>query len=180
MIQYTLKCSNGHRFDSWFQSAAAFDTLQARGLITCTSCSSTEVEKAIMAPRVQSGRQSEAAKREAAVREATESAAETSANTSANTPTSATTDAPQALSLSAPRTEQEQALERKLAEIKRQVEENSEYVSDTFAQEARAMHVGDAPERAIHGEANLKEAKELIEDGVPVVPLPFSPKRKTN
>lgn len=71
-------------------------------------------------------------------------------------------------------------MERAMAEMKRQVEENSEYVGDTFAEEARAMHLGDAPERAIHGEANLKEAKELIDDGVPVVPLPFAPKRKTN
>ena len=42
------------------------------------------------------------------------------------------------------------------------------------------MHLGDAPERAIHGEARLDEAKALIEDGVPVLPLPFGPTRKTN
>jgi len=46
--------------------------------------------------------------------------------------------------------------------------------------EARKMHDGDAPERAIYGEAKLDDAKKLIEDGVPVAPLPFMPKRKTN
>ena len=42
------------------------------------------------------------------------------------------------------------------------------------------MHLGDAPERAIHGEAKPDEAKALIEDGVPVMPLPFLPKSKVN
>jgi len=42
------------------------------------------------------------------------------------------------------------------------------------------MHEGDAPGRAIHGEAKLDEAKALIEEGIPVLPLPFRPSRKTN
>jgi len=46
--------------------------------------------------------------------------------------------------------------------------------------EARKIHNGEAPERAIRGEAKLQDAKALIEDGVPVTPLPFMPKGKTN
>ena len=42
------------------------------------------------------------------------------------------------------------------------------------------MHLGDAPERAIYGEAKMEDAKKLIEDGVPVLPLPFKPNRSTN
>ncbi|AMY70716.1 hypothetical protein AKL17_3492 [Frigidibacter mobilis] len=49
-----------------------------------------------------------------------------------------------------------------------------------FASEARAIHDGDAPDRAIYGEARLDEARKLIEDGVPVAPLPFMPGRKSN
>ena len=60
------------------------------------------------------------------------------------------------------------------------VEENSDYVGKEFASEARKIHLGEAPERAIYGEAKLDEAKSLIEDGVPVAPLPFVPSRKTN
>lgn len=71
-------------------------------------------------------------------------------------------------------------LEEALAALKRQVEENSEYVGLNFAAEARRIHAGDAPERAIHGEAKLEEAKKLLEDGVPVAPLPFLPARKVN
>jgi len=71
-------------------------------------------------------------------------------------------------------------LEAAMAELRRQVEENSEYVGMNFVTEARRMHQGEAPERAIHGEARLDEAKKLLEDGVPVAPLPFLPARKTN
>ena len=72
--------------------------------------------------------------------------------------------------------EQEQAL----AALKQHVEENADYVGSNFAEEARSMYLGATPERAIYGEANGAEAKALIEDGVPVAPLPFVPNRKAN
>ncbi|WP_435311613.1 DUF1178 family protein [Primorskyibacter sedentarius] len=56
MIQYTLRCAEDHRFDSWFQSASAFDKLKASSMIACAVCGTTEVEKAIMAPRVSQSR----------------------------------------------------------------------------------------------------------------------------
>lgn len=67
-----------------------------------------------------------------------------------------------------------------LAKLRREVEENSDYVGDKFVAEARAMHDGDAPTRPIWGEAKLADAKALVDDGVPVAPLPFIPKTKTN
>lgn len=70
--------------------------------------------------------------------------------------------------------------ERALADLRRKIEENSEYVGADFATEARRIHDGDAPERAIYGEARMEDAKKLLEDGVPVAPLPFMPQRKTN
>jgi len=72
------------------------------------------------------------------------------------------------------------AAEPALAKMRAQVEQNSEYVGTNFATEARSMHLGDAPERAIYGEAKPEEAKSLIEDGIPVTPLPFMPTRKSN
>ncbi len=71
-------------------------------------------------------------------------------------------------------------IERALAALRRQVEENSDYVGLNFAAEARRIHQGEAPERSIYGEARPDEARRLIEDGVPVAPLPFVPRRKTN
>ncbi len=67
-----------------------------------------------------------------------------------------------------------------LAELREHVEKNSDYVGLNFASEARAMHDGDKPHRPIYGEAKTEDAKKLIEDGVPVAPLPFTPKAKTN
>ncbi|MEL5877375.1 DUF1178 family protein [Cereibacter sphaeroides] len=78
--------------------------------------------------------------------------------------------------LSAPASQMEEAFRA----LRRQVEENSEYVGMNFATEARKIHEGDAPERAIYGEAKPEEARRLIEDGVPVAPLPFLPQRKVN
>ncbi|SFV36949.1 hypothetical protein SAMN05216456_2672 [Devosia crocina] len=52
MIQYTLQCSQGHRYDAWFKNAAAYDEQKARGLIACAQCGGAEVEKAPMAPAV--------------------------------------------------------------------------------------------------------------------------------
>lgn len=70
--------------------------------------------------------------------------------------------------------------EKALSSLRKHVEQNSDYVGTGFAKEARAMHLGDAPERAIWGEAGKEEAKALIDDGIPIAPLPFTPTRKTN
>ena len=78
--------------------------------------------------------------------------------------------------LTAPRDPAEAALEK----LRAHVEANSDYVGLKFADQARAMHDGDMPSRAIHGEARPEDAKRLIEDGIPVAPLPFIPKQKSN
>ncbi|MHC0053285.1 DUF1178 family protein [Actibacterium sp. D379-3] len=146
MIRYAMNCKQGHRFESWFQSAEAFEKLQAAGMVACAVCGGSEVEKGLMAPRI---------------------GAATAATAS---------DAAPERPLSAPASPAEQAL----TELKRKIEANSDYVGRDFAKEARRIHDGDAPARAIYGEAKLDEARKLIEDGVPVAPLPFMPGRKSN
>jgi len=71
--------------------------------------------------------------------------------------------------LSAPASAAEQAV----AELRRRIEAESENVGREFVAEARRIHAGQAPERAIIGEARPAEAKALIEDGIPVAPLPW-------
>ncbi len=154
MIKYTLKCRDDHRFDSWFKSAEAFEKLRAAQLLTCPSCGATDVEKAIMAPRI-------CASRKAAAKPV-----------ASNKPAHCT----EMHALTAPSSPAEAAM----IELKKKIQEHSEYVGSDFASEARAIHEGDAPERSIYGEANGEEAKKLVEDGVPVAPLPFTPTRKTN
>lgn len=153
MIRYALTCDQGHAFDSWFASAAACDSLIASGRVGCLHCGSTKVDKALMAPAVNHGTPASAAG-------------------SAPAPSPAAGERP----LSAPQS----AIEAALAALRREIEANSEYVGLNFAAEARAIHLGDAPERAIFGEARPEEARALIEDGVPVAPLPFLPARKAN
>lgn len=67
-----------------------------------------------------------------------------------------------------------------IAALRREVETNSDYVGDRFAAEARAIHDGSAPKRSIWGEAKRDEARKLVDDGIPVAPLPFVPQRKMN
>lgn len=139
MIRYSLRCEQGHGFESWFQNADAFDRLREARHVSCPECGGTDIEKAIMAPRVSGG--------------------------------SANED-----ELSAPQSERERALQ----ELRRRIETESDYVGQRFAKEARAMHEGETPMRPIYGEARGDEAVALLKDGVPVAPLPFVPKTKTN
>ncbi len=67
-----------------------------------------------------------------------------------------------------------------MGEVRRQVEENFDYVGDRFAKEARDIHDGKSEDRGIYGEATPKEVKALIEDGVQVAPLPPAAPKKTD
>jgi hypothetical protein len=57
MIRYSLRCAKAHDFDSWFQSAEAFDALQAAGHVSCPICGDARIEKSLMAPAVRPARQ---------------------------------------------------------------------------------------------------------------------------
>lgn len=62
-----------------------------------------------------------------------------------------------------------------LREVTKKVRKEAEYVGDRFAEEARRIHFKEVEERAIYGEASVKEVSSLVEDGIPVVPLPSLP-----
>ena len=66
-----------------------------------------------------------------------------------------------------------------LGQIRRHVEENFDDVGDAFAREARAIHEGRSEQRGIYGQATPQEVRGLVEDGVPVAPLPPEPPKKT-
>ena len=159
MIRYALKCDQGHSFESWFQSADAYDGLRAAGHVCCPQCGSTKVEKSLMAPKVRPARKAALAQPDPPPGDTPPAQPEAN-QTAAGAP--------------------DPDVARALAEMRAKVEAESDYVGDSFAREARAMHLGDVPERSIYGEAKPDEARALIEDGVPVLPLPFTPTRKTN
>jgi len=66
-----------------------------------------------------------------------------------------------------------------MGKVRAHVEENFDYMGDSFASEARAIHEGRSEERGIYGEATPTEVKSLVEDGVPVAPLPPAAVKKT-
>ncbi|HEY3951720.1 DUF1178 family protein [Phenylobacterium sp.] len=65
-----------------------------------------------------------------------------------------------------------------MSAVRRHVEETFDDVGDAFAREARAIHEGRAEDRGIYGQATSAEVRELVEDGVPIAPLPPDPKAK--
>lgn len=68
--------------------------------------------------------------------------------------------------------------QRILSEMKaltEKMKESADYVGDKFAEEARKIHFGETEERGIYGEASAEEARDLIEDGVPFLPIPTLP-----
>lgn len=60
-----------------------------------------------------------------------------------------------------------------LARAQSQALENSTWVGDKFAEASRAMHYGEREHAIIHGQATRDEARSLVEEGIPVSPLPF-------
>lgn len=154
MIRYTLKCRAGHSFESWFASSDAFDRLRDAGRLECAVCGGRTIDRALMAPRVRTAR----------------------AATDPQAP-APVTDTPPRQSLSAP---PDGKLARMIRAVREKVERETEDVGRNFATEARAIHAGEAPERAIRGEADPNEARRLVEDGISVLPLPFLDSKKAN
>lgn len=145
MIVFELSCAEGHRFEGWFGSSDDFAGQKARGLVTCPRCGSTEIAKAPMAPAV-----------------GAKSNQRPAAGETKKKPMSGGKIPP----------EVRKAMEA-LAKAQAKALESSRWVGDGFAEESRAMHYGEKDLEAIHGKATLKEAKELLDEGISLAPLPF-------
>jgi hypothetical protein len=154
MIVFDLVCGDGgHVFEAWFGSSEDYESQRTRGLLSCPMCGSMAIEKAVMAPRVAAKGNQRQEIRVAA-------------------------DAPQAAGAVPMASGQAsaaamKAMFRALADAQQKALQGSDYVGPRFAEEARAIHEGESDDRPIHGQATLEEAKALIEDGIPVAPLPL-------
>ena len=60
MIKYNLKCDKDHEFESWFSDSKEFEKLNKKNLLECIYCSSTKIQKSIMAPMVSGTKSKEA------------------------------------------------------------------------------------------------------------------------
>ncbi|MEM6974041.1 MAG: DUF1178 family protein [Pseudomonadota bacterium] len=189
MIRYAMRCAKGHSFDGWFRDGQTFDRLQAAGQISCTVCGCAEVEKALMAPAIAPSRRSrpempdmpegvppgmshdrgaEPVSGGPAMqgRRGGHPAAQSGAHPAAPRVPGQHVMAPQG-SAAAP----------DLAALRAKIEAVSDDVGSDFAAEARRIHDGEAPARPILGEATAAEAKALVADDIPVVPLPWWQRR---
>jgi hypothetical protein len=61
----------------------------------------------------------------------------------------------------------------KVAAAQAEMLKGSRWVGDEFADTARAIHDGEIAPEPVHGSATLEQARALVEDGVPVAPLPL-------
>jgi hypothetical protein len=70
---------------------------------------------------------------------------------------------------------EQQKLKQFVAGFRKYVEENADYVGPKFPEEARKIHYGETEARHIYGESTVREAKELIEEGIEIAPMPPDP-----
>ena len=142
MIRYALACDNGHTFESWFQSSAAYDKQVKRGLVTCPACGSAKVEKAMMAPRL-SGTKKRGDAPSAAPAHDVRPRRRRSRRRRARGPAPVAMMSPQ-----------EREFRKKLKELREHLTKNADYVGQKFPEEARKMHYGEIEHRSIYGEAS--------------------------
>ena len=152
-----LLCSSDHGFEGWFGSEDDFQSQQARGLVQCPLCGSAQIRKALSAPRLNL--------RSANV--APEPHRQESAAMGGVSQPDARPAAEGSLALP-PTAHGMQAAWLRMA---RQVMAQTEDVGERFAVEARRIHQGEAEERGIRGQATVREAAELLEEGIVVLPL---------
>ncbi|MFN4134865.1 MAG: DUF1178 family protein [Novosphingobium sp.] len=160
MIVFDLQCGpQGHRFEGWFGSSADYEDQRARGLVACPSCGSPDVNKAVMAPNV--GRKGN--------------------QLPAPSPSRQPDPAPQAMT-HAPLPPEAVAMLKAVAAMQAEALKSSTWVGRKFAEDVRAMHYGEKDPAAIHGQATIEEARDLVEEGIPVAPLlvPFVPPEEAN
>jgi hypothetical protein len=149
VIVFDLVCGGiGHVFEAWFGSTEDYESQHARGLVSCPLCGNGDVRKAPMSPRV-------GAK-----------------GNSAGDPVPAAPPAGAPL-LANHAPAEIKALLRALSDHQARMLDKSDYVGARFADEARAIHLGDEPVRPIHGQATSEEAQALRDEGIAVAALPF-------
>jgi len=153
MIILNLLCDNGHRFEGWFASSDAFRDQQARHLVQCTYCQTSSVTLLPSAPHVRRG------------------GAEI---TQGRDISDAAAGAKAAVPLAQP--EAMQKLFQTLAKMARQAEN----VGDRLPEEARRIHYKEAPPRNIRGIATAEETRELLDEGIMVLPAPVPPESETH
>lgn len=153
-----LQCQQSHVFEGWFGSEADFQDQRERGLVQCPLCGDADIEKRLSAPRLNLGARKPPAR----------PISQSSPNTPSVSPSAAAPTPSQAPADSSTPTP---ALQAAWWDLARKIVANTEDVGGRFAEEARRIHHGEVQARSIRGQATAKEAVELLEEGIAVMPL---------
>ena len=190
MIRFSLHCDAGHDFEAWFRGNDDFEKQRGQGLVSCPACGSAAVEKALMAPAVSTARVRDA--RLDAVRKALSGAGAGGRGeepTTAQTQPGAKLDGASGVAV-APRERPEPAaasgqvtgatrmpaeVVEKLRALRSELVNGATDVGEAFPEEARKIHYGEAEARGIYGAASGDEVRELLDEGIAVLPLPVLP-----
>lgn len=152
-----LRCAQDHAFEGWFAGETDFQDQLQRGDVQCPLCGDSKVHKMLSAPRINLGARAPLPLHESGALHSNAAPA-TSADSLIQTVT-------------APSRPQPTTPERAWLQWARRMVAQTEDVGPKFAQEARRMYHGEAPERAIRGQASAQETVELLEEGIAVLPL---------
>lgn len=161
MIVYNLACDRQHPFEGWFASPADFENQRDRGLVGCPLCGSCEIERKLHAPRINRGALQSAASVAMEVQQSSPDAANSPVEPKLTPAVNAGDD----IDIG--------KLREAMVTFAQNVRENTEYVGEKFADEARAMHYGEKPHKGIRGRADKATAQELREEGITFQSLPF-------
>lgn len=153
-----LQCPASHVFEGWFGSEDDFQGQLARGLVECPVCGDKQVAKKLTAARLNLG----APKVEAPA---------TPGVPAAGAPKSPAAGGP--APNPQPPADMPVALQAAWMKAVRHVMANTEDVGERFAEEARKIHYGESEERGIRGQASVEQTRELLEEGIGVLPLPL-------
>ncbi len=168
MILYDLKCRKDHVFETWFRDSAAYEEQVAASAISCPTCGSRKIEKALMAPRLAKGGRA---------REDAEAGPGAEGGPRGGSGGGPGGGPGSGMAMRAVEGTAEAAeLMGQLRALRQKVEENCDYVGGNFAEEARKIHYGEQDPRNIYGETSDQQAKELHEEGVTFNRIPWAPR----
>lgn len=173
MLVVDLHCAHGHHFEGWFASYDDLVSQQARGLVSCPVCGDHEVVRRPSAPHLNvSHLKAESVPSAGRGRLHPPSAKGTAPPSGSGAGTGpAVRAAEDEVAQNADAALQ--ALQAAYLQVVRHVVTHTEDVGERFADEARSIHHGDAPERAIRGQTSPEEREALREEGIDVMSLPI-------
>ena len=150
MIKYKLKCrskicSDEKEFEGWFKNIDAYEIQKQQRLINCPICGSDKVEKLLTTPSLKTNKN----KMSDDIDKQYKNNESLSVNVNSDN------------------------ISTLLRTLKKEVQKNSTFVGNEFVSQVRSMKKGKIKEKAIHGHGTNKEIKELRDEGIEVINIPW-------